>query len=106
MRQTDTPDNGEEPCAEESLPCLLGRDLDEGCPSKGNTTEVGPDVVCDDHGDRQDEPDEALEDVVDDKMRLSDNEEQGHVGPGELGELELVVALLEREDEEDEAWGD
>ena len=94
MRQTDTPDNGEEPCAEESLPCLLGRDLDEGCPSKGNTTEVGPDVVCDDHRNWQNEPDETLEDVVDNEVGLSDDEEKGHVGPCELGELELVVALL------------
>jgi hypothetical protein len=35
---------------------------------------------------------------------LSDNEEEGHVCPGKLGKLELVVALLKGEDEEDKAW--
>ncbi len=72
--------------------------------AKGYAAEVGKDVVCDDHGYGEDEPDEAFEDVVDDKVRLADDEEEGHVGPGELGELELVVTLLQREDEEDEAW--
>jgi hypothetical protein len=37
-------------------------------------------------------------------VRLANDEEESHVGPGKLGELKLVVALLQREDEEDEAW--
>jgi hypothetical protein len=36
-------------------------------------------------------------------MCLHDDQEQGHVRPCELGELELVVTSLERGDEEDEA---
>ena len=72
--------------------------------AKGDTAEVGKDVVRYDHTNRQNEPDEAFEDVVDDEVRLADNEEEGHVGPGELRELELVMALLQREDEKDEAW--
>ena len=99
-----TPDNSEEPGAEEALPCLLGRDLNEGCPSKRDTAEVGKDVVGDDHGHGENEPDKSLKDVVDDKVRLSNDEEKGHVRPSKLGELELVVALLERTNEEDEAW--
>jgi hypothetical protein len=99
----DTPDNGEKPCAQETLPRLLRRDLNQRCSSKGNTAEVCEDVVGDDHGNGQNEPDEALKDVVDDEVCLSDDEEEGHVGPSELGELELVVALLQGEDEEDEA---
>jgi hypothetical protein len=102
MGQANSPEDGEEPSAEESLPCLLGRDLDEGCSSEGDTTEVGKNVVCDDHGDGQNEPDEAFENVVDNEVRLSDDEEKGHMGPCELGELELVVALLKREDKKDE----
>jgi hypothetical protein len=104
VRQTNAPEDGEEPCAEEPLPCLLWRNLNERGPSKGDTAEIGKDIVCDDHGDWQNEPDEALKDVVDDKVRLSDNEEQSHVSPGELGELKLVVSFLQGEDEEDEAW--
>jgi hypothetical protein len=101
--QADAPQNGEEPCAEKSFPGLLGRDLDQRCASEGDTTEVGKDVVRNDHGDGQNKPDEAFENVVDDEVRLSDNEEQSHVRPGELCELELVMALLEGEDEEDKA---
>lgn len=103
MCDTNTVQNGEEPRAEEAFPCLLGRDLDQGGSAKGDAAEVGPDVVGNDHGNGQDEPDEALEDVVNDEMRLSNNQEKGHVGPGELRELELVVALLQGGDEEDEA---
>ena len=36
-------------------------------------------------------------------MRLYHNQVERHVGPCELCELELVVSLLERADEEDEA---
>lgn len=103
MSGQDAPDDGEEPGAEEALPRLLGGDLDQLVAAEGDAAEVCEDVVCYDHGNGQDEPDEALEDVVDDKVGLADNEEEGHVRPGKLGELELVVALLQREDEEDEA---
>lgn len=37
-------------------------------------------------------------------MSLDDNEVESHVCPCELGELELVVTLLEGADKEDEAW--
>ncbi|KAJ8104906.1 hypothetical protein OPT61_g10502 [Boeremia exigua] len=89
VRGQHAPDDGEEPGAQEALPGLLGGDLDQLVAAKGDAAEVGEDVVGDDHGDGQDEPDEALEDVVDDKVGLADDEEEGHVGPGELGELEL-----------------
>lgn len=104
MRKTNAPDDGEEPGAYEALPCLLGRNLNQLRASKGDTTKVCENVVCDDHGNRQNEPVEALEDVVDDEMSLPDDQEEGHVCPGELCELELVVSLLQRVDEEDEAW--
>ena len=95
MGETNAPDDGEDPGAQKSLPCFLRRDLNQGGASKSDATEVGKDVVCDNHGYGQDEPVEALEDVVDDKVGLADNQEEGHVRPGELGELELVVALLQ-----------
>lgn len=68
-----------------------------------DTTEVGKDVVGDDQAHGQEEPDQALENVVHDKVRLYHDEIKGHVGPGELCELEPVVPFLERSDEEDEA---
>lgn len=71
--------------------------------TKGNSHEVGPNVVGDDHGGGEEEPDHALENVVHDEVGLDDDEVQSHVRPGELSKLELVVAGLERGDEEDEA---
>jgi hypothetical protein len=103
MGDDNAPDNGEKPGTQETLPCLFRRDLNQRCSSEGNAAEVSKDVVCDNHRYGQNEPDEALKDVVDDEVRLSDDEEEGHMSPGELGELELVVALLQGEDEEDEA---
>lgn len=72
-------------------------------PAEGDAADVGKDVVGDDQGDRKEEPDHALEYVVHDKMGLDNDEVQGHVGPCELSELELVVSLLQRGDEENEA---
>lgn len=83
---------------------LLGTDLDQLCATKSDTTDVGKDIVGDDQADRQEEPDHAFKDVVHDKVRLHDNQVESHVSPGELSELELVVTLLKRTDEEDEAW--
>ena len=99
----DTQEQGEEPRAQESFPSLLGRDLDQRRAAKSHTAEVGKDVVGHHEGDGQEEPNEAFKDVVDDEMRLSNDEEQGHVDPGELAELELVVSFLQGQDEENEA---
>ena len=82
---------------------LLRADLDQLRTTESDTTNVSEDIVGDDQADWQEEPDHALKDVVHDKVRLHDNKIQGHVSPGELGELELVVTLLERANKEDEA---
>lgn len=37
-------------------------------------------------------------------MGLYHNKVQGHVSPSEVGELEFIVAGLERGDEEDESY--
>jgi hypothetical protein len=83
---------------------LLRADLDQLSAAECNTANVCEDVVGDDQADWQEEPDHALKDVVHDEVRLHNNEIESHVSPGELGELELVVAFLERANEEDEAW--
>lgn len=83
---------------------LLGADLDQLCTTESDTTDVCEDIVGDDQADWQEEPDHAFKDVVHDEVRLHDNQVESHVSPGELGELELVVTLLERTNEEDEAW--
>jgi len=83
---------------------LLGADLDQLCATESDTADVREDIVGDDQADWQEEPDHALKDVVHDEVRLHNNQVESHVSPSELSELELVVALLERTNEEDEAW--
>ena len=73
---------------------LLRTQLDKLRPPKRNAADVGEDVVGDDEHDGQEEPDHALEDVVHDEVSLHDDEVEGHVRPGELGELEAVMVLL------------
>ena len=82
---------------------LLGADLDQLCATKGDTADVRKDIVGNDQADRQEEPDHALEDVVHNEVRLHDNKVESHVSPSKLSELELVVTLLERANEEDKA---
>lgn len=82
---------------------LLGADLDQLCAAESDTADVRKDIVGDDQADRQEEPDHALENVVHDEVRLHDNQVESHVSRSELSELELVVTLLERTNEEDEA---
>lgn len=82
---------------------LLRANLDELCTAESDTADIGEDIVGDDKADGQEEPDHALKDVVHDEVGLYNDQIERHVGPGELSELELVVALLERSDEENEA---
>lgn len=92
-----------DPRANEAFDRLLGRQLDELGAAKGDAADVRPDVVGDDEGGREEEPDHALEDVVHDEVRLDNDEIECHVSPGKVRKLELVVSSLERGDEEDEA---
>ena len=101
--QAKSEDDSENPSTNETFDGLFGTDLDELGATKGDATDVGEDVVGNDKSGREEEPDHALEDVVHDEMSLDDNQVKSHVSPGELLELELVVALFKRDDEEDKA---
>ena len=70
--------------------------------AKGDATDVGENIIGDDQGCWEEEPDHTLEDVVHDEMGLYDYEVEGHVRPGELGELEAVVAFFKGGDKENE----
>jgi len=83
---------------------LFRAELDELGAAKGNAADVGEYVVGDDQHDGQEEPDHSLEDVVHDEVRLYHDQVESHVCPGELRELELVVPLLQRANEEDESY--
>ena len=54
--------------AHKALDRLLGRKLDQRRLAKGDAANVREDVVADDEGCRDPEPDDALQDVVDDKV--------------------------------------
>jgi hypothetical protein len=73
VRQEDTKYDRKEPGAEEAFPCLLWGDLNERRAAKGDATDIRKDIVCDDHGHGQEEPNHALEDVIDDEMSLANN---------------------------------
>lgn len=101
-----TKNNGANPCPKETLHGLLGGQLDELGASESDTADISEDIIRDNQRGRQEEPDHSLEDVVHHKVRLHDDQIQCHVGPGELGELEPVVTLLQRSHEENEAYSD
>lgn len=101
--KNDAKENGHDPSAHEALNRLLRRDLDELSPAKGDAADIGPDIVGDDERGGQEEPNKPFKDVVHDEVRLHDDEVKRHMRPGELRELELVVASLEGRDKENEA---
>ena len=70
----ETEDERTEERADESLDCLLGRQLDEGGASNSDTPDVGEDVVTDDEGCGNPEPDETLKDVVHDEVAVIQSE--------------------------------
>ena len=85
----------------ETLPRLLWAQLDQRGPPHCEAKHVGHDVVDDDHHDGHDEPDEALEHVLDDEIGLGDHAEEGHVSPCEEIKLSKIIFLNEGEDEPD-----
>ena len=66
------------------------------------TADICHDIVADDQRSRHEEPDEALEDVVDDEVARNDDEQQADVDPAEQGELLAEVLLLEVANETNE----
>lgn len=104
VNQQEGEQDGHDPSTDESFNSLLGRELDELRAAKHNTTDVGKNVVGNDESRRQEEPNHSFKDVVHDEMGLYHNKVQGHVSPSEVGELEFIVAGLERGDEEDESY--
>lgn len=87
--------DGENPGPDKTFNCLFGRELDELCTAEGDAANVGEDVIGNDQGRGQEEPNHALEDVVHDKMRLHDDQVERHMRPCELCELKAIVAFLQ-----------
>lgn len=101
VRHGKSEDDRTDPRSNETLNSLLRRKLDELGTTKGNATDVSEDIVGDNQGCWEEEPDHPLENVVHYEMGLYDDQVESHVCPGELGELEAVVAFLERANKED-----
>lgn len=98
-----TENYSEDPGADKAFDGLFGGELDELGAAKCDATDVCKDIIGDDERCWQEEPNHSFEDVVHYEMCLDDNQVEGHVCPGELGELKAVVPLLKRADEEYEA---
>lgn len=96
--------NSANPRANKTLDGLLRGKLNELRSPKADTAYISKNVIGDDQRSREEEPDHALEDVVHDKVGLDNNQIQSHVRPGKLGELESVVSLLQRSNEEHESY--
>ena len=60
----ETEDERTKERADETLDCLLWRQLDEGGATNRDTPDVGEDIVTDDEGCGNPEPNETLEDVI------------------------------------------
>ena len=88
-------DGRHNPCANEALHRFLGRELNKLGPAKRDSTDVGPDIVGDDQGRGEKEPEHSLKHIVHDKMRLHNDEEQRDVGPAKLSKLKFEVSCLE-----------
>ncbi len=60
-----------------------------------DTNEIGKNVVANDKGHRQEEPNHSLKHVVHDEMGLYYDQVESHVRPCKLGKLESVVSGLQ-----------
>lgn len=104
VRQGVAKDDGEDPSANKTFDGLLGRKLDELSAAKGDAADVGENIVGDDQGGRQEEPDQAFQNVVHDEVGFDHNNKERHVRPSKLGELELELPAFEGAHKEDEAF--
>ena len=66
--------------------------------SEGLTKQVCPNVIDDDKGARQQEPDEAVKDVADKEAGGNEHHQQDHVGPSVLPKLIQVHPFLQLQD--------
>lgn len=92
-----------DPSSDKSFDSLLGGQLDQRSLAPEESKDVGPNVVGNHQGGRQEEPDQTLKDVVDDEVTLADDKQEGHVGPSKLRELEAIMTLLQIGDKEHKA---
>lgn len=67
-------DDCENPSPDKPFYGLFWRQLDELCPAKRDSTDIGKDIVANNQRDGQEEPDHSLEDIVHNEVRLHYNQ--------------------------------
>ena len=70
-------DDGAEERSNESFHCLLGREFDEGCSSKGDAANISENVIADYQRRWHPEPYQPFQDVVDNEMADKINVQRG-----------------------------
>ena len=68
VSQSKTHHNSCKTTTNKSFPSFLRAQLDQWGSAHEKTKDIGHDIIDDDHHDRHDEPDEALEHVLDDEV--------------------------------------
>jgi hypothetical protein len=80
-------DNCTNPSSNEPLDSLFGRKTDKRGFSPNHAANICKDIICNDETDRKKEPNQPLENRVDDEMSLENDEKKSHMRPTELREL-------------------
>ena len=102
LAHTQTVHKCGEPTPDETFPRLLRRQFDQLRLPEEEAENVGEDVVADDHGDREEEPDEAGQHVLHDEMRRREHNDQRQHVPAEERKLHLVEVLTQTQYERHE----
>lgn len=92
-----------DPCSNKPFNGFLRRDGDQLRLSKGDTTQVGEDVVDHHQACRHYEPEHAVQNVADDAVALENHQQKCHVGDAQLRKLELERPLAQRGHKPDKA---
>jgi len=94
LREQDSEDERRDESADEAFPSLLWRELDEGSFAEEKSKDVSHNIVENNDRDGEEKPNEALEDVLDDQLRLGDDDKQRNVRPTKHDELLQIVPFL------------
>lgn len=89
--------------ADEAFPSLFGRYLDQRCFAKPAAKDECKYVIPNDKPRAQEKVDYAVINIEDHHGRLEGNEQERHMGPGELAELISVDPFLKRCDKKHES---
>ena len=99
-----TNNNGTNPSSNEPLDSFLRGETDKRSLAPNHAANIRKYIICNDETHRKKQPYQALENGVDDKVGLENDEEKGHMRPTELRELICISAGGQRHNEKHEAY--